>query len=264
MKNVYREMQAYKDAINNRIRKLTPYTLVYPGKNIKITKDRDRVVYRIYDSFDKTTRYLSGKNTKMITELCNKRYAENAIRTLEQNLKAADKFLNAYSGMEEYRLSESSNAIFRAFNRDIALDYAAERERWAAMEYVRNPYYEEHLIHPSVRGELYRSKSECLIADSLLECGLAYIPEHPLKLRNGNTIYIDFKILVPESFEIVYWEHFGLMDNPEYASKNSKRIVQLNDSGIITGKNLIITMETRDCPLSKPYVMSVIENQILK
>lgn len=263
MKTVYKDMLKYKADLEERIKALEPYAAVHPGRNIRITSDRGRVVYRVYDSSCKTVHHLSCAESELIGSLGNKRYAEKALRILKKNLHAAEKFLQAYTGKEEWQILDSCSDVFREINNNIGLDYAAERKRWAEFQYERNPYYAAYLKHPSMRGELYRSKSESLIADSLLECSLAYIPEYPLQLKSGQILYPDFKILIPETFEIKYWEHLGLMDDPSYADKNCKRILQMERDGIIAGKNLILTFETRNYPLSKPYVMSVIKNQLL-
>lgn len=262
MKNVYREMQAYKASLDARIKELSQYADVYPNKHIKIAWEKGNYRFSTYDSAEKSTKYLSRKNDILIKTLSRKRYAEEVISKLNKNLSAAELFLENYSGFEEWQIADACNPALRVLSSEISRDYDAEVEKWAKQEYERNPYFPEFLINPSLRGELYRSKSEAMIADSLYESQLAYLPEPPLRTRGGLIFYPDFKILIPETFEIIYWEHLGRMDDPEYASKNCKKIIKLNEMGIIQGKNLIVTMETKDCPLSQPYVRSVIKTQI--
>ena len=42
------------------------------------------------------------------------------------------------------------------------------------------------------------------------------------------------------------WEHFGLMDNPDYANRTASKLKVFNENKIFPGKNLIITMETAE------------------
>lgn len=53
------------------------------------------------------------------------------------------------------------------------------------------------------------------------------------------TIYPDFTILHPLSKKIIYWEHFGLMDNENYIKNVCFKIQQYAQNGIIPSVNLI-------------------------
>jgi hypothetical protein len=68
----------------------------------------------------------------------------------------------------------------------------------------------------------------------------------------------DFTIYDVKREKIVYWEHFGCMDNPEYARKACEKIMLYVANGIIPSIDLIITFETKDNPLTAEKVMNVI------
>ena len=57
--------------------------------------------------------------------------------------------------------------------------------------------------------------------------------------------------------------HCGKMSDPEYTSNMTRRLRQFADAGIITGRNLIITMETDTAPLSTREVEQVIRTFLL-
>ena len=59
-----------------------------------------------------------------------------------------------------------------------------------------------------------RSKSEAMIAMSLYVQKIPYRYECELKL-GSITLFPDFTIRHPETGEIFYWEHFGMMDKPD-------------------------------------------------
>ena len=64
------------------------------------------------------------------------------------------------------------------------------------------------------------------------------------------TFYPDFTIMHPKTGKLLYWEHFGLMDAPEYRDKAFRKLRIYADHGILPGINLITTYETRSHPLT--------------
>ena len=65
-----------------------------------------------------------------------------------------------------------------------------------------------------------------------------------------STFYPDFTIKHPVTDEILYWEHFGLMEDKLYCQNAYRKLQVYADNGIIPGKNLIVTFETRNNPFS--------------
>lgn len=129
---------------------------------------------------------------------------------------------------------------------------------WLKETYNTNAKYEKNLVHKSISGNMVRSKSECLIDSNLFLNGIPFRYECELKLDEV-TLYPDFTILHPKTGKIYYWEHFGLMDNNDYADKALKKIKTYINNKIIPNVNLIITYETKDNPIDMMYVMKVIE-----
>ena len=115
-------------------------------------------------------------------------------------------------------------------------------------------FLEDGLIHRTESGDLVRSKSEVIIADKLFARGVDYAYEQPLTLPNGRTRYPDFTIVDPARGMTFYWEHLGLLDDPEYQSRwERKRAEYLEpETGIKhwqePGDSAHILVETRDRP----------------
>ncbi len=108
---------------------------------------------------------------------------------------------------------------------------------------------QEKRTEPTPAGISVRSKSEVIIVTVLIEHGLVFIYEQPLYI-GGKTFYPDFTIIDPVSGSPVYYEHFGMMDDPYYSRKASEKITFYTQHGIVPGVNLIMTFETRDHPLT--------------
>lgn len=93
--------------------------------------------------------------------------------------------------------------------------FSEQINSWEKEVYDQNNRYPEHLIHKTLKGHFVRSKSEAIIANTLYLNKIPYRYEAELHLDDV-TFYPDFTICHPETLEIIYWEHFGMMDVPQY------------------------------------------------
>ena len=80
----------------------------------------------------------------------------------------------------------------------------------------------------SENGERVRSKSEVIIADILKNNGIPYRYEYPV-LINRN-IHPDFCCLNVRTRKEYFWEHFGKMDDIEYARQKLERTLKSESS----------------------------------
>lgn len=97
---------------------------------------------------------------------------------------------------------------------------------------IEGRFYEEHLIHRTVRGEMVRSKSEVIIADHLATQGVDYAYEQPLTLA-GATKYPDFTVEDVESGTNYYWEHCGMLHVPSYRRRWEQKLIWYRENGIL-------------------------------
>jgi len=113
-------------------------------------------------------------------------------------------------------------------------------------------------IYQSASGQYYRSKSEAMLADMFEESGLVFVYEQEIYLRGIGSVYPDFTLFLPGSGCEVIWEHFGMMDNPEYANRAIKKIRDYAACGFTLGDNFICTFESQHVPLDKAAVAALI------
>ena len=134
---------------------------------------------------------------------------------------------------------------------------------WQNASFQTNPKHPEQLTQPTASGILVRSKSEALIDIILYKNKIPFRYECALSLRNNRIFYPDFTILHPQSRKPYYWEHFGLMDVPSYASKAFSKLQSYTEHGIIPGESLIVTFETKNAPLDPEYVENLVNYYFL-
>ena len=147
----------------------------------------------------------------------------------------------------------------------INVDDKSFAEIWMSESYDGMKFEEQDITqYFSQRGERMRSKSEVLIANSLLNNGIPYKYEYPLQLSNGKIRYPDFTVLNLKARKITYWEHLGKMGDIDYISYTLKKLEEYRKDGIVLGDNLVITMESGSVPLSTKDIDKIIECVFLK
>ena len=95
-------------------------------------------------------------------------------------------------------------------------------------------FLEDGLIHRTERGDLVRSKSELVIADKLFARGIEYAYEAPLVLASGRTRYPDFTVTDHAQGVTFYWEHLGLLGDPEYRARWEMKRHEYMENGILS------------------------------
>lgn len=126
----------------------------------------------------------------------------------------------------------------------------------------KNTYPIEGNIYTS-KGEHVRSKSEKILADLFEKYDIPYVYEPMLKLNNGHVVSPDFALLNTRQRKTIYWEHLGLIDQEEYAVKNLLKLQSYEDSGIVLGENLFISMESTKQWMNTKIVEMYIKNMFL-
>lgn len=120
-------------------------------------------------------------------------------------------------------------------------------------------FYDEKLVNCTARGELVRSKSEVIIANALYHHELDYDYEPVLEL-NGRIFRPDFKIVDGDTGEEWYWEHCGMMDDPDYVRRWENKKSYYEKYGVKEGINLIVTKEDSKSGLDSYEIEEIISD----
>ncbi len=136
-------------------------------------------------------------------------------------------------------------------------------ERWLSEPYPSTIDIPIPDINETENGEFVRVKSECFIANKLYYSNIPYKYEYPITLM-GKTYYPDFTIMHPRTRKIIIWEHFGRMEDPEYARRTVEKLNLYNRNGWIPGKNMIVTFESLGAQLDTKTVNNWISEMFVK
>lgn len=130
-------------------------------------------------------------------------------------------------------------------------------------------FLEERLINVTKRGEAVRSKSEVIIADLLDSNEVDYAYEEKL-IIDGIVKYPDFTIHDDDLGIKYYWEHCGMMQDPNYRKRWMKKLRWYKNNDILPleqggGKNgtLIITEDNDKGGISSKDIDRLIKDHII-
>ena len=135
--------------------------------------------------------------------------------------------------------------------------------QWLKAEYKRKGFRENAPEYYTDAGERVRSKSEVLIAHSLIKHGVPYRYECPLLLKGYGYVYPDFTVLNVRTRKELYFEHLGMMDDADYSRKALQKITLYEKNGIFLGDKLVLTHETSENPLDIRLLDRIIEHYFI-
>lgn len=216
-----------------------------------------------YQSDGKNKVYIPKKDRHLAEALALKKYLLLQLEDISSRKEIIDNCLNHQN--IEMRTAEKLLAESSEYQKLLSPYFANKSkilEEWKRADYKKNQKHPEHLQHKSISGNVLRSKSEVLIDIMLYTNRISYHYEELIQLGN-KTIAPDFTIKHPTTGEIFYWEHFGMMDDPAYVKNACDKIRLYSLNGIIPSKQLILTYETKDYPLSPNEVKKIIEDYFL-
>ena len=196
----------------------------------------------------------------LVNSLVRKKYVTEALQRLEKDIAAADKLLALYVPADENsvmgafidKYPELAGSIYRE---------TKNRHKQGNVTGANAVFHEEGLTSTAADGSYRRSKGEILIGAKLDHYKLEYVYEalaHPdLPYRP------DFRIVRPRDGKIFFWEHLGLVNDPEYMAYNQKKLAAYETVGIVPWDNLIITYDQADGGINEKLIDAMIHGWLL-
>lgn len=234
-------MNAKIDVLNNTINSLPK------GKLICV---RNGKYFKWYHSDGHNISYIPKKNRKLAELLAQKTYYSLQLQETILEIEAIKLYLNHKKSLKQS--SSDLVSLESKYKELLSLCPSSPKEaiqNWLSEPYESNPSHHEALQHPTIAGITVRSKSEAMIVHVLYTHNIPFKYEHPLQL-GSITFYPDFTLMHPKTGKIIYYEHFGLMDNLDYAHTCSHKLHRYISNHIIPDINLITTFETEEHPLN--------------
>ena len=213
-----------------------------------------------YYKVDKNGKRVYVKNSDMplIKRAVQRDYNEltlNTLRTLRYRIERFLKLYNPYAVEDIYNKLCDARKVLITPIIPTDEDFISE---WKHANAGGQNEYPVETSYLTQQGECVRSKSEKILADMFLKYEIPYCYEPKLILDNGRTVYPDFVLLNVRTRKTIYWEHFGLISNGEYASHSLEKLHAYEVNGWIVGDNLLYSMESELMPLD----VSLLEEKV--
>lgn len=231
-----------------------------PGK-IFITKNGSRFKWYHHDA-DKTL-YIPKSKQHFAEQLSYKKYLTCLLDESIHEKKAIDFYLKHHN--HETPKSQQLLTDLPEYQKLLSPFFqplSKELKTWVDEPYPHNSNYPEQLNNRAPSGNMVRSKSEAMIDMLLYTNKIPFRYECELEL-DGVILYPDFTIRHPCTGRLFYWEHFGLMDNPDYSANAISKLNLYTSNGIIPSIDLITTYETKQCPLSLDEIDQIVKRYFL-
>ena len=255
MNQIQHLMITRKKELSQEITQIKQQLLSLPEQFLICAKNGNH--FKWYQSDGHHCSYLPKKHRSYAEQLARRRYFNTRLRYLQEEKQAVDSFLKTYPSEDP---SEKMLLPSSGYYELLASSFTPESEdltAWANAPYEHSAFHPEHLVHEAASGHMVRSKSEAMIAMLLYQKKIPFRYECALPLKS-NIVYPDFTIRHPDTGKYYYWEHMGLMDEPDYSRSACLKIQLYAASQIIPALQLILTSETLAQPLTYHTVQDTI------
>lgn len=212
---------------------------------LSITEKRKRFYEKQADG---TRRYIPKKEQETVVALAQNDYNEKILKLCKYQLHTIQAFLTKFNPncFDEYY--ENLHPMRKTLVKPLFTPQDEFIKKWLNRPYPYSNTHEMLTTYTTDNGENVRSKSEVIIANKLASKGIPYLYEFPMKLGES-MCFPDFTILNPVTKKVMIWEHFGMMDDPNYNTRALKKLNLYQRCGYIQGVNLIVTFESTQVPL---------------
>ena len=250
-----------------------------PDGRVRIVQNNGSLqFYQRNNKSDLQGKYLPRSQEKLARALIQKDYDQKAVAALANELEYLKKILQNYDKNSATAAYEHLTKTRQSLIEPLTLSDSDYAEKWLSVEYKHKGFDPQQTQLFTDNNERVRSKSEVLIANALKSNGVPYRYEFPVVLNKSGksstnskycddldlcTFYPDFYCLNLRTRQEYIWEHFGLMNDSDYANNAAGKILLYHLNGYFPGKNLITTMETTIHPLSSMNIKQII-NEYLK
>lgn len=168
-----------------------------PEGNLRVCCHGNRVQYYLRnDPKDFSGVYIKNKDLSVAQKLAQKDYDRKVLGTVERELNVIHKFLAEYPQLCAERVFESLHRERKKLIKPIQEPEDELVKKWQAVEY---------------QGKGFKDN-------------IPYRYEYPIYLEGIGMVYPDFTTLNVKLRKEIYWEHMGMMDDPEYVEKALQKI----------------------------------------
>lgn len=236
------------------------------GCSVRILKREGSFQYYIRKRGENNGRFVPKKDWKFVSAIIQREYISSLRKRFTDQSKLLTSLLNSLETENAEKLFyEMPEGKRRLISPEIeSLENFIQR--WLSKPYEKLVLKETETEYVASNGVQVRSKSELIIAETLIRNNVPFRYEPALRLRQGRTsqtVHPDFLCLNKRTLVEYMWEHFGLVGETSYAENMVKKMKLYSNEGFVLGCNFLATFETLQTPLSPMMVDSLVNKFLL-
>lgn len=243
----------------------------YEKKRLRFTRTYNSTnYYSVFIPEKKSYRYLGSDRNNEVCKIKEAHFLNRSIKDLTSEIRHVEQFLKKSEAVSY----DDINAKLPKVYRDACVPYAKSfsdmanewKEKMEKYKASFPPYRPEELIHRTHDNTLVRSKGEALIYNYLLELGVTFIYELPLRIRidgKDKLLLPDFTLLSERDYKTVFYlEHQGMMSVPKYRAKFNDTVYKYWLNNYIPERDVFFTFDSPNGAFDDTPVKSIVQRYI--
>ncbi|SHL36788.1 hypothetical protein [Fibrobacter sp. UWEL] len=257
------------EAATKRLQELEAVLPILEGACAKKVTERLRILqkknsfqYYVIPKGDNSNGiYLHAKQISKAATIAQFDYNQKVIDLMKRDVKTLQSFLNSYHPEKYDQAFSTLNPGRKQILNPIRYPDEEYVKRWCDVPYEGLSFHNEHNEYFTDKGIRVRSKSEMIIANKLSKAGVPFRYEAPVIFETPRHIkfHPDFTCLNVRTRKEIIWEHFGIMDDPDYANETLQKIGLFAANGYRLGDNFLATFENGRTTLSLHQVAQYVK-----
>ena len=220
--------------------------------------------YSVKRSGSKTYDYLGASGHRIVKQVKEVRFLEEAIRRINRDLDLMKSLADGFLPFDPSHVNESLPAVYRCDVPPSSKLYEIEAGKWLSRRLEDQKHfpenYPEKKNHRTSDGIWVKTVSEVTLYEMVKSAGLALIYELPLPMKDyGPPLYPDVTVLSPIDMKTeILIEYVGRLDLREYREEFARRIDRYIKSGYKIGVNLFFVFSDNEGHIDSMQIKKVI------
>ena len=220
--------------------------------------------YSVKRSGSKTYDYLGASGHRIVKQVKEVRFLEEAIRRINRDLDLMKSLADGFLPFDPSHVKESLPAVYRCDVPPSSKLYEIEAGKWLSRRLEDQKHfpenYPEKKNHRTSDGIWVKTVSEVTLYEMVKSAGLALIYELPLPMKDyGPPLYPDVTVLSPIDMKTeILIEYVGRLDLREYREEFARRIDRYIKSGYKIGVNLFFVFSDNEGHIDSMQIKKVI------
>src|SRR5665648_929213 len=223
LKKMLLEQRDYESILLDRFEKEIP---TFPEGSLSLKKVKGNAYIYLHNKTLSETRLLSPKKKEdadIIEKIRKKYFVKKSISQLRKNKKIMDSLLRNLIPFDPGEIRNHMSSVYK----------------------------EVQIIEWKSKMELALEKWKVKNED-----------ENSLNIR-GQKFFPDFTIFRSFDNRIIYWEHFGMINDTEYKKNMEMKLLAYGNSEIIPWDNLVLTFDSNEGCIDVSMISSIIDKMLL-